>query len=80
MLLCAAVRADDDRVVEEAGAGPAAVQEPHFIELGANFDANLFEQAGNGWVLRGDVGLRVPRQGRMGVVVPAGDGAPPAES
>lgn len=77
VLLGAAVRADDDRVVEEPEAGPAAAQEPHFIELGANFDANLFEQAGNGWVLRGDGGRR-PR-GNL-VVVPAGEADPLAES
>ena len=80
LLVCAAVRADDDRVVEEAGAGPAAVQEPHFVELGANFDANLFEQAGNGWVLRGINGPRVRQNGVVGVVVPTSDGAPAAES
>ncbi|RLS80104.1 MAG: hypothetical protein DWI03_00290 [Planctomycetota bacterium] len=70
VVTCGAVRADDDRVVEEAGAGPAAAQEPHFIELGANFDANLFEQSGNGWVLRGG-GVRL---GRNGVVLPNGAG------
>ena len=76
--------AADDRVVEAAT--PDAQQadaNQHFIDLGANFDANLFEQQGNGWVLRGGNGLQV--QGRLvinGRVV-AGGGVrdvPPAES
>lgn len=63
LVAAAITRADDDRAVEEPAAGPAAVEQQHLIELGANFDANLFEQAGNGWVLRGN-GPRVILPGR----------------
>jgi hypothetical protein len=49
----AAVRAaDDDVLVEQVDDGQMGRQ-PHLVDLGANFDANLFEQRGNGWVLRG---------------------------
>ena len=50
----AAIRAEDDRVVEEPLASQPPAQQ-QLVDLGANFDANLFElQAG--WVLRGDDG------------------------
>jgi hypothetical protein len=76
--------AADDSVVEEARLGTVPAQEnQHLIDLGANFDANLFEQQGNGWVLRGGNGLQV--QGRLvinGRVVVGGGGreASPTES
>jgi tRNA U34 5-carboxymethylaminomethyl modifying enzyme MnmG/GidA len=59
------VRGEDDRVLEEpAVARTEAEQQQNLIDLGANFDANLFEQQGNGWVLRGNnVGLQL--QGRL---------------
>jgi hypothetical protein len=64
-------RSEDDRVVEQESS-PASIQAPqqHLIDLGSNFDANLFEQQGNGWVLHGENGgLRVEGQvlinGRM---------------
>ena len=59
------VRGEDDRVLEEpAAARTEAEQQQNLIDLGANFDANLFEQQGNGWVLRGNnVGLQL--QGRL---------------
>lgn len=80
----AACPAADDRVVEAPR--PEAQQaeaNQNLIDLGSNFDANLFEQQGNGWVLRGGNGLQV--QGRLvinGRVVVGGGGreAGPAES
>ncbi len=58
LVVCAAlgpassVRAVDDEVAAEPQAGQAVAAQPHQVDLGANFDANLFEQHGNGWVLR----------------------------
>ncbi|MEX0670160.1 MAG: hypothetical protein WD060_06875 [Pirellulales bacterium] len=80
-----ATRAEDDRVVEEPLASqPQAEQQ--LIDLGANFDANLFEQQGNGWVLRGGNGVQF--QGKVIVngrqiglpLAAAGDQARPPES
>lgn len=48
----ASARAADDQVEVVAEPGET-VNAPHLVDLGANFDANLFEQHGNGWVLRG---------------------------
>ena len=46
------VRGEDDRVLEEpAVARTEAEQQQNLIDLGANFDANLFEQQGNGRVV-----------------------------
>lgn len=59
--------AEDDRVVEEPSAAQAQADQQHLIDLGANFDANLFEQQGNGWVLRGGNGIQV--QGRVRMIV-----------
>ncbi|MFM7245256.1 MAG: hypothetical protein ACKO40_13950 [Planctomycetaceae bacterium] len=59
--------AEDDRVVEEPTAAQAQADQQHLIDLGANFDANLFEQQGNGWVLRGGNGMQV--QGRVRMIV-----------
>jgi hypothetical protein len=59
-------RAEDDTVVEAAAAVEAQAEQQHLIDLGSNFDANLFEQQGNGWVLRGDNGgLQVQAQGLL---------------
>lgn len=43
----------DDRVVDEPVGGQEGAVQPHLVDLGANFDPNVFEQRGNGWVLRG---------------------------
>jgi hypothetical protein len=59
--------AEDDRVVEEPTAAQAQADQQHLIDLGTNFDANLFEQQGNGWVLRGGNGIHV--QGRVRMIV-----------
>jgi len=53
-LLCGTAAAVDDDVGGEPDPGEAAQRQQNLIDLGANFDANLFEQQhGNGWVLRG---------------------------
>ena len=58
--------AEDDRVVEEPPAPQAQADQQHLIDLGANFDANLFEQGGNGWVLRGgNANVVVAPQGQL---------------
>ena len=58
--------AEDDRVVEEPAAPQAQTEQQHLIDLGANFDANLFEQGGNGWVLRGgNANIVVAPQGQL---------------
>ncbi len=57
--------AEDDRVVEEPSVAQAQADQQHLIDLGANFDANLFEQQGNGWVLRGGNGIQVMGRVRM---------------
>jgi len=47
------VRAADDSVREGAAtAEQQAEQEGNLVDLGANFDTNVFEQTGNGWVIR----------------------------
>jgi len=51
--------ADDDVIVADIQEGPS-VRQPHMVNLGTNFDANLFEQHGNGWVLRGNRGQPSP--------------------
>ena len=48
-----AARAGDDSIVLEDTLEGQAGRQAHMIDLGANFDTNLFEQRGNGWVLRG---------------------------
>ena len=58
------VWAEDDRVVEEPPAPQAQGEQQHLIDLGTNFDANLFEQQGNGWVLRGNANIVMP-QGQL---------------
>ena len=78
----AAIRAEDDRVVEEPLASQPPAQQ-QLVDLGANFDANLFElQAG--WVLRGDDGGqefgKIMVNGRRIAPAAAGDGSRPPES
>ena len=52
-LAAVSVRAEDDAVRAEGAAGDRqAGQEGNLVDLGANFDANVFEQTGAGWVLR----------------------------
>ena len=53
---CGLVVASDDDVVDDSGPAEGGQREPHQIDLGSNFDANLFEQRG-GWMLRTSGGL-----------------------
>ena len=63
-------RADDDRV--ETGPAIGTVDaDVNVIDLGANFDANLFEQQGGGFVLRGGVGGTTPADGESPVLARA---------
>lgn len=57
LLLGVPTWAEDDRVVEEQPAAQPQGEQQHLIDLGSNFDANLFEQGGNGWVLRGNANV-----------------------
>jgi len=54
LVCCAAGAVDDDVVVDEDLA--ATAREPNMIDLGANFDTNLFEQQGPAWSIRSDSG------------------------
>lgn len=83
-LILAAVpaRAEDDRVIEEQPAPQPPGEQQHLIDLGANFDANLFEQGGNGWVLRGNAAVVLQGQvilgnGRLGVPGLVAEDQPP---
>jgi hypothetical protein len=52
-LVAAGPRADDDVVRDVGAAGEElAEQDGNRVDLGANFDANVFEQPEGGWVLR----------------------------
>jgi hypothetical protein len=65
--LTAAVFAEDDRVeVADGSEITAGSRDVNLVDLGANFDANVFDQRGDGWMLRGGV---VRRAGRMGRIV-----------
>ena len=66
--------AADDEVVAEPQGLDAGIQQPHRVDLGANFDANLFEQHGNGWVLRSGVVLG-RRPGRLPAAAETGTAA-----
>lgn len=55
LVWCGSAVAIDDDVIREAGPEEGGQRQPHLIDLGANFDANLFEQRG-GWVLRSGEG------------------------
>ena len=68
----------DDDVVREPAAAGLQVRQPHMIDLGANFDANLFEQMGNGWVIRGGAGVVI--QGNRIQSVPGAAAAVSRES
>jgi hypothetical protein len=61
-----AARSGDDDVVPDQPVAGLEVRQPHMVDLGANFDSNLFEQRGNGWVIRG--GGRVIIQGPVRVM------------
>jgi len=54
LVCCPAGAVDDDVVVDEDPV--AAARQQNLIDLGSNFDANLFEQPGNSWTLRSGPG------------------------
>lgn len=69
----AATRAEDDGVRPENAAGERqGEQDGNVVDLGANFDSNVFEQTGAGWVIRHNGGPFVqggpafPRDGAAG--------------
>lgn len=52
-LMAGALRADDDSVRAAGEVGDQQdAQESNLVELGANFDTNVFEQVGGGWVIQ----------------------------
>lgn len=55
LLACSAAGAGDDDVVVDDDLA-ATVRQPNMIDLGANFDTNLFEQQGQAWVMRTGTG------------------------
>jgi hypothetical protein len=61
----------DDEVMSDPPVAERTAQQPHQVDLGANFDANLFEQQGNGWVLRS--GVVLGRRSGRGVGATVGD-------
>lgn len=69
---CRACHGADDRIVDEptAGQGVAEAQRQTMVDLAANFDGNLFEQHGDGFVIRGGRGLRISPTGGSGDQVP----------
>lgn len=63
-LVAAGPRADDDVVRDVGAAGEeSADQDGNRVDLGANFDANVFEQPGGGWVLREGLAAVPPLNG-----------------
>jgi hypothetical protein len=53
LVVAVASRGGDDDIIVEPEAAAAGARQAHMIDLDSNFDANLFEQRGNGWVIRG---------------------------
>lgn len=49
------LRGEDDRVETPADPDAGTTRDATLVDLGANFDANVFEQRGDGWMLRGNV-------------------------
>ncbi len=43
----------DDEVLADDSPDAQAERQPHLIDLGSNFDSNLFERNGNSWMIRG---------------------------
>ena len=50
-----AARGEDDRVESPDDQAAAGARDANLVDLGANFDANVFDQRGDGWMLRGNV-------------------------
>jgi hypothetical protein len=75
-------RADDEVLADETPENTAQRQ-PHVIDLGVNFDTNLFDRNGNSWTIRGgNVAIRgqIVRGGRGGNLVIMDAAAPEPES
>jgi hypothetical protein len=54
----------DDEVITEEPPGAMGERQPHLVDLGSNFDTNLFDRQGNSWVIRGGGGvIRMQVQG-----------------
>jgi hypothetical protein len=53
--VAAAAHAEDDRVESAAETAVVNARDANLVDLGANFDANVFDQRGDGWMLRGNV-------------------------
>jgi hypothetical protein len=71
-----AVTVADDEVLADDPAEAQAERQPHLVDLGSNFDANLFERHGNSWVIQG--GGRIVINGQVnfqGGIVVGGGGA-----
>ena len=65
--------AEDDRIGGEEE--QQAEQQDNLVNLGANFDTNVFEQVGGGWVIRNQAEFHGNRAGRPGGGVGA-EGSP----
>lgn len=55
LTVAGAARAEDDRVESAAEVEAAQARDANLVDLGANFDANVFDQRGDGWTIRGGV-------------------------
>jgi hypothetical protein len=72
LLTASAPGRDDDILVDPDAAADAAARQPHMIDLDSNFTANLFEQRGNGWVIRGGQGRAGEAAGPVSLAVSRG--------
>ncbi len=59
-------RADDEVITEESPEAEADRQ-AHLVDLGSNFDTNLFDRNGNSWTIRGGGVVRIAINGRVQV-------------
>jgi len=68
----------DDEVLADETAEKQAIQQPHMIDLGVNFDSNLFERSANTWVIQGGgQGGVIRMNGGVIVAVQQGDSRGP---
>jgi len=51
-MAAATARAEDDRLEDAPRTGAAVRPEQNLVDLGQNFDSNLFDQAAGGWTVR----------------------------
>ena len=57
----------DDEVIADESPDAQPEREVHLVDLGSNFDTNLFERNGNSWTIRGGGVVRIQVNGRMQV-------------